>query len=159
MCAQSQAIVSATEKVLQVALPHDPYPIVIQAGGLQRMGQWVTTHAVRPGSRVLLVSNPVVHEHYGERVEHSLREAGLEVSSLVLEAGEDQKTLSTVATIYDAAQQNRLERSSLLVALGGGWWATWWVLLRPLGSGAWPWSRCPQPSWPWWMRPSVARRG
>lgn len=120
MCAQAQAFVSATERVLQVALPHDPYPIVIQAGGLQRLGQWVTTHAVRPGSRVLLVSNPVVHSHYGQRAEHSLREAGLEVSSLVLEAGEEQKTLATVATIYDAAQQNRLERSSLMVALGGG---------------------------------------
>jgi 3-dehydroquinate synthase len=120
MCAQAQATVSATEKVLQVALPHDPYPIVIQAGGLQRMGQWVTTHAVRPGGRVLLVSNPVVHQHYGQRVEHSLREAGLEVNSLVLEAGEDQKNLTTVAAIYDAAQQHRLERSSLLVALGGG---------------------------------------
>jgi 3-dehydroquinate synthase len=103
-----------------VALPHDPYPIVIQAGGLQRLGQWVTTHAVRPGSRVLLVSNPVVFEHYGQRAAHSLVEAGLEVSSLVLEAGEDQKTLATVASIYDAAHQNRLERSSLMVALGGG---------------------------------------
>jgi 3-dehydroquinate synthase len=103
-----------------VALPHDPYPIVIQAGGLKRLGQWVTTHAVRPGSRVLLVSNPVVHEHYGEGAEYSLREAGLEVSSLVLEAGEEQKHLATVATIYDAAHQNRLERNSLMVALGGG---------------------------------------
>jgi len=120
MCAQVKAFVSATERVLQVALPHDPYPIVIQAGGLMRLGQWVTTHAVRPGGRVLLVSNPVVHEHYGERAEYSLREAGLEVSSLVLEAGEEQKTLATVATIYDAAHQNRLERNSLMVALGGG---------------------------------------
>jgi len=120
MCAQVKAFVSATERVLQVALPHDPYPIVIQAGGLKRLGQWVTTHAVRPGSRVLLVSNPVVHEHYGEGAEHSLREAGLEVSSLVLEAGEEQKNLATVATIYDAAHQNRLERNSLMVALGGG---------------------------------------
>jgi len=120
MCAQVKAFVSATERVLQVALPHDPYPIVIQAGGLKRLGQWVTTHAVRPGSRVLLVSNPVVHEHYGEGAEYSLREAGLEVSSLVLEAGEEQKNLATVATIYDAAHQNRLERNSLMVALGGG---------------------------------------
>jgi 3-dehydroquinate synthase len=120
MCAQVKAFVSATERVLQVALPHDPYPIVIQAGGLKRLGQWVITHAVRPGSRVLLVSNPVVHEHYGEGAEYSLREAGLEVSSLVLEAGEEQKNLATVATIYDAAHQNRLERNSLMVALGGG---------------------------------------
>ncbi|MFM7171002.1 MAG: 3-dehydroquinate synthase [Cyanobium sp.] len=120
MSAQAQAFTSTTERVLQVALPHDPYPIVISPGGLQRLGQWVTTHAVRPGSRVLLVSNPVVHLHYGPQAERSLREAGLEVHTLVIEAGEEQKTLSTVATIHDAAHQHRLERSSLMVALGGG---------------------------------------
>jgi len=106
--------------VIQVALPHDPYPIVISAGGLARLGQWVTTHAVRPGSRVLLVSNPVVHQCYGQQAEDSLKEAGLEVKSLVLEAGEEQKTLASVALIHDAAYQHRLERSSLMVALGGG---------------------------------------
>jgi len=71
--------VSGPERVLQVALPHDPYPIVISEGGLSRLGRWVISHAVRPGSRVLMVSNPVVHDAYGERAERSLRDAGLEV--------------------------------------------------------------------------------
>ncbi|MFM1799919.1 MAG: hypothetical protein RLZZ117_2197 [Cyanobacteriota bacterium] len=108
------------ERVLQVALPHDPYPIVISEGGLTRLGSWVTTHAVRPGNRVLLVSNPVVHANYGERAERSLREAGLEVVSLVIDAGEEHKNPATVAKIHDAAHRHRLERGSLMVALGGG---------------------------------------
>ncbi|MFN9631791.1 MAG: 3-dehydroquinate synthase [Cyanobacteriota bacterium] len=112
--------VSGPERVLQVALPHDPYPIVISEGGLARLGRWVTTQAVRPGSRVLLVSNPVVHQAYGPRAEASLRDAGLEVDSLVIEAGEEQKTPATVALIHDAAHRHRLERGSLMVALGGG---------------------------------------
>ena len=112
--------VSGPERVLQVALPHDPYPIVISEGGLSRLGRWVTSHAVRPGSRVLMVSNPVVHDAYGERAERSLRDAGLEVCSLVIDAGEEQKTPATVAKIHDAAHRHRLERSSLMVALGGG---------------------------------------
>jgi 3-dehydroquinate synthase len=103
-----------------VALPHDPYPIVISEGGLSRLGRWVSSHAARPGSRVLVVSNPVVHAAYGDRAEESLRAAGLEVGSLVIEAGEEQKTLATVARIHDAAHRHRLERSSLMVALGGG---------------------------------------
>lgn len=119
MCAQASAV-STQERVIQVALPHDPYPIVISSGGLARLGQWVTTHAVRPGSRVLLVSNPVVHQCYGPQAEESLKEAGLEVKTLVLEAGEEQKTVASVALIHDAAYQHRLERSSLMVALGGG---------------------------------------
>jgi 3-dehydroquinate synthase len=119
MPAQAPAI-SGPERVLQVALPHDPYPIVISEGGLSRLGRWVTSHAVRPGGRVLVVSNPVVHDAYGERAERSLREAGLEVFSLVIDAGEEQKTPATVARIHDAAHRHRLERSSLMVALGGG---------------------------------------
>ncbi|MFN9661141.1 MAG: 3-dehydroquinate synthase [Cyanobacteriota bacterium] len=119
MNAQAPAV-RDPERVLQVALPHDPYPIVISEGGLARLGRWVTSQAARPGSRVLVVSNPVVHDSYGERAEHSLREAGLEVCSLVIEAGEEQKTPATVARIHDAAHRHRLERSSLMVALGGG---------------------------------------
>jgi 3-dehydroquinate synthase len=119
MCAQA-ATVSGSERVLQVALPHDPYPIVIGEGGLARLGRWVTTHAVRPGSKVLLVSNPLIHQHYGQRAEQSLSDAGLEVTSLVLEAGEEQKNLASVSMIHDAAYRHRLERGSLMVALGGG---------------------------------------
>ncbi|MEB3318618.1 MAG: 3-dehydroquinate synthase [Cyanobacteriota bacterium] len=119
MRAEAPAI-TGPEWVLQVALPHDPYPIVISEGGLSRLGRWVTSHAVRPGSRVLLVSNPVVHDAYGERAERGLREAGLEVATLVIEAGEEQKTPATVARIHDAAHRHRLERGSLMVALGGG---------------------------------------
>jgi 3-dehydroquinate synthase len=119
MCAQA-ATVSGSERVLQVALPHDPYPIVIGEGGLARLGRWVTTHAVRPGSKVLLVSNPLIYEHYGQRAEQSLSDAGLEVTSLVLEAGEEQKNLASISMIHDAAYRHRLERSSLMVALGGG---------------------------------------
>ena len=34
--------------------------------------------------------------------------------------GEDRKTQATVASIHDAAFEHRLERSSLMLALGGG---------------------------------------
>jgi 3-dehydroquinate synthase len=121
MGAQANArAVTAPETVLQVPLTHNPYPIVISPAGLDRLGSWVITHAARPGSRVLLVSNPVVYQAYGQRAEQSLREAGLEVSALVIEAGEEQKTPATVARIHDEAYARRLERSSLMVALGGG---------------------------------------
>ncbi|MEB3170731.1 MAG: 3-dehydroquinate synthase, partial [Synechococcaceae cyanobacterium] len=39
---------------------------------------------------------------------------------LVVEAGEEQKTPATVARIHDEAFARRLERGSLIVALGGG---------------------------------------
>jgi 3-dehydroquinate synthase len=69
---------------------------------------------------VLLVTNPEVERHYGATCRRSLEEAGFPVQTLVIEAGENQKTPTTVALIHDAAFRHRLERGSLIVALGGG---------------------------------------
>ena len=70
--------------------------------------------------KVLVVSNADVAGPYGATVLESLRSSGFEADSLVIEAGEDQKHLGTVSQIHDAAHRLRLERGSLMVALGGG---------------------------------------
>ena len=75
---------------------------------------------VQAGRRVLVVSNPDVASPYGDVCLNSLREAGFSVELLVIDAGEHQKTPATVAEIHDAAYSAKLERSSLMVALGGG---------------------------------------
>ncbi|SAY39100.1 3-dehydroquinate synthase, partial [Candidatus Synechococcus spongiarum] len=72
------------------------------------------------GLKVLVVSNPVIFHHYGPHVMEALRTAGFSASSLVVEAGETHKTPATVARIYDACWRERLERGSLILALGGG---------------------------------------
>ncbi|NBO83303.1 MAG: 3-dehydroquinate synthase, partial [Betaproteobacteria bacterium] len=72
------------------------------------------------GTKVLVVTNPVVEQHYGANALASLQGAGFEASTLVIEAGEEQKTPATVALIHDAAFARKLERGSLIVALGGG---------------------------------------
>ncbi len=66
------------------------------------------------------MTNPVVNEHYGAKVLASLEAAGFNASLLVIEAGEDQKTPATVGLIHDAAFARKLERGSLIAALGGG---------------------------------------
>ncbi|MEX1323392.1 MAG: iron-containing alcohol dehydrogenase, partial [Synechococcaceae cyanobacterium] len=107
-------------RTIRVQLSADPYPVVIGAGSLARLGEQIGDRGFREGTRMLVVTNPVVHHHYGSSALASLRQAGFEASELVIEAGEDQKTPATVARIHDAAFENRLERGSLIVALGGG---------------------------------------
>jgi 3-dehydroquinate synthase len=107
-------------RTIEVALSANPYPIVIAEGALVGLGERIAAQGFRTGTRVLVVTNPVVHEHYGAAALDSLRQAGFEASELVIEAGEDQKTPATVARIHDAAFAQRLERGSLIVALGGG---------------------------------------
>ena len=105
---------------IPVALEQQPYDVMIEAGGLDRLGQRLSDAGVRSGRKVLVVSNPDVATPYGERCLTSLRQAGFDANLLVLEAGEDRKTQASISLIHDAAFAQRLERSSLMVALGGG---------------------------------------
>jgi 3-dehydroquinate synthase len=105
---------------ITVPLAAQAYPIVLGPGSLASLAELLMAQGIRADTRVLLVTNPEVERHYGATCRHSLEEAGFPVQTLVIEAGEDQKTPATVALIHDAAFRHRLERGSLIVALGGG---------------------------------------
>ncbi len=104
---------------IRVNIPQAPYDVRIAPGGLDALGLWLTP-LIKPGQKVLLVSNPIVFEQYGARAIASLRQAGYEVCHCILPAGEQYKTMDSIAQIHDVAYENRLERSSAMIALGGG---------------------------------------
>ncbi len=107
-------------QTFRVELSANPYPIVIGEGALGQLGAQVAAQGLKPGTKVLVVTNPVVNAHHGAAALASLREAGFVSQLLVIEAGEEQKTPATVALIHNAAFDQKLERGSLIVALGGG---------------------------------------
>ncbi len=107
-------------RTITVSLASDPYPVLIGEGLLNSLGSHLVERGFQAGTRVLVVTNPVVAELHGERALASLAAAGYQVRTLVVEAGEEHKTPATVAAIHDAAFAHRLERGSLVVALGGG---------------------------------------
>jgi 3-dehydroquinate synthase len=104
--------------VIEVKLPQQSYEIEIAAGGLDRLGERM--QPLNLGKKVLVVSNPEIFQHYGDRALAALESAGFEVSHHILPAGEPYKHLNSIQGIYDTALENRLERSSTMVALGGG---------------------------------------
>ncbi|ASC72550.1 3-dehydroquinate synthase [Halomicronema hongdechloris C2206] len=109
--------------IISVPLPQAAYDIVVAPAGLDHLGAWLAAAEpplLKSGQKVLVVSNPTVFRHYGQRVLDSLQQAGYRVSHCVLPAGERYKTLRSVQKIYDAALAHRLERGSAMVALGGG---------------------------------------
>jgi 3-dehydroquinate synthase len=107
-------------RTIPVALEQNGYPVAIGAGAITQLGARLAEQGWAAGTKVLIVTNPVVQEHYGSEAQESLQAAGYQVSTLVIEAGEDQKTPATVARIHDAAFERKLERGSVIVALGGG---------------------------------------
>ena len=107
-------------RTITVSLATDPYPILIGEGLLGRLGPFLVERGFQSGTRVLVVTNPEVRGFHGAEALTGLESSGFAVRTLVLEAGEERKTPATVAAIHDAAFAHRLERGSLIVALGGG---------------------------------------
>ncbi|WP_310483854.1 3-dehydroquinate synthase [Chamaesiphon sp. VAR_48_metabat_403] len=103
---------------IQVALAENAYEISIAPGNLDRLG--AKCRDLKLGNKVMVVSNPTVFALYGQRTISALQQADFEVSYCELPDGERYKTLDSIAHIYDLALEHGLERSSTLVALGGG---------------------------------------
>jgi 3-dehydroquinate synthase len=106
------------KSVIKVDLPQQSYEVAIAPAGLAHLGTWLQPLSL--GSKAVLVSNPAIFKRYGEPVLASLTAAGFHVSPCILPPGERYKTPASVQKIYDVALGDRLERSSTIVALGGG---------------------------------------
>jgi 3-dehydroquinate synthase len=106
------------EATIRVELPTSQYHVTIQPQGLRQLGQY--GQQLKLGKKIVVVSNPVIFKNYGQIVVDSLTAAGFAVTTCILPAGERYKTLASIQKIYDVAIGQRLERSSTLLALGGG---------------------------------------
>lgn len=104
--------------VIQVTLPHTSYNIITSPNSLGNVGRHLTS--LKLGQKILVISNPDIFDYYGETVINSLNEAGFKVFSHLIPAGETYKTLESISQVYDIALKHRLERTSTLLALGGG---------------------------------------
>ena len=104
-------------RTLNVPLGDRAYPIHIGRGLLDDAAL-VLPHLKRP--RVAIVSNDVVAPLYLERFEAVLRSAGVAVESVVLPDGEAHKDWQTLNLIFDALLGHRCERTTTVIALGGG---------------------------------------
>lgn len=96
----------------------DGYTIYVGSDILDSLG----TLAVRArlGRRAFVISNTTVAPLYLERVIRSLRSNGFTVGSHTVPDGEAQKNWDRAGELLDACVSFGLERSSFIVALGGG---------------------------------------
>ena len=70
--------------------------------------------------RVAIVTVPEVGRRYAPRLERSLRAAGVRATRLVVPDGERSKTLRTAGRLYEDLVACEADRSTAIVALGGG---------------------------------------
>lgn len=102
-------------KSLKVNLGERSYPICI-GDNLLEQSELLTQHI--PGNSALIVSNETVAPLYMDAVEKSL--GSIRFKTLVLPDGEEHKNLNVLNSIYDTLLENRLDRNTTIIALGGG---------------------------------------
>ena len=105
---------------ITVSLERNPYDVIIGRSMVKDIGSALADLPIRSGTKILVVSNPDVARPYGDSCLSGLRAAGFNPVLLEIDAGEERKTLQTLSSILDKAQQEGLERTSLMLALGGG---------------------------------------
>ena len=103
---------------VNLTLPHDRYDIRIEPGALTRLGEQVRD--VAPHERATVIVDEAIAESHGRTAARSMEAAGYDTRIAVMPAGEQQKTLGTVRSLYEVLIEHRMERKSPVVALGGG---------------------------------------
>jgi 3-dehydroquinate synthase len=104
--------------IVRVELGAHSYTIVVERGALAGVGARLRT--LKVGSRVALMSAASVMRLHGKVVADSLAEAGFSVTTVELPEGEAAKTLGVAERCWNALLEAGLDRSSTVVALGGG---------------------------------------
>ncbi|MEQ1766065.1 MAG: 3-dehydroquinate synthase [Methylotenera sp.] len=104
-------------QTLKVELANRSYPIHI-GRNLLSDASLILPYLKR--KHVAIVTNTTVAPLYLEKLSQTLQAAGVKVIPIILPDGEAYKNSETLNKIYDALLQNRCERSTTLIALGGG---------------------------------------
>ena len=104
-------------QTLTVGLGDRSYPIHIGTGLLAH-AELLKAHL--PKGRVAIVTNTTVAPLYLEKLQETLGQLGVSSVTVILNDGEVYKTSDTLNLIYDALLTHRCERSTPLIALGGG---------------------------------------
>ncbi|HXG63677.1 MAG TPA: 3-dehydroquinate synthase [Blastocatellia bacterium] len=107
-------------ETITVNLGDRSYPIHIGAGLLNETGTLTRAAVGEKARQAVIVSNPAVDAPYGKRVAQSLKRAGFHVRTFLIGDGERYKTLRTAESLYTFLIENHIERSGIIVALGGG---------------------------------------
>lgn len=94
------------------------YDIFIGSGILSSLGSMV--QALGKAEKVCVVSDTNVFPLYGQAVMESLQSSGFAVSSFVFPAGEGSKNGQTFLELLNFLAQEKLTRTDVIVALGGG---------------------------------------
>ena len=96
-----------------------PYDIKIGFGLLDRVGE-LCREALPRAQKLAVVTDSNVQPLYLERVTNSLKQAGFQVLSLTVPAGEGAKCAEQLVMLWEKLMEFGMTRTDVVAALGGG---------------------------------------
>ncbi len=106
-------------KEITVKITEDKeYKICIEKGILNNLGEHLSK--VIENKRVIIITNSLVNSLYGAKLLSALRKDGFNSDLIEVPDGEKYKTLSTAKYLYDELLKRKADRTTTLIALGGG---------------------------------------
>ena len=102
---------------LEVELGDRRYPIHIGAAVLREVGPMLVRERM---TRAVIVTNATVAAHWLQPLRESLAGQAVETTTLLIPDGESHKNQATLDDLLTRLLQARVERSTVLLALGGG---------------------------------------
>ena len=97
-----------------------PYPVLVGSGLLPDLAALLGAHGVLLERKVALISDTAVAGLHAQAVVAALEDAGAGVTLVEVTPGEGSKSLERVAEVCSALSRAGVDRTGLVVALGGG---------------------------------------
>ncbi len=94
------------------------YDIEIGAGNLARVAQFLDTG--QDDAHAVIITDANVDDLYAEPVASALAEQGCEVDVLIVDAGEQSKSIDVAVELWERMLDEGTDRKSAVVAVGGG---------------------------------------
>jgi 3-dehydroquinate synthase len=94
------------------------YDIEIGAGNLARVAQFLD--AGQDDAHAVIITDANVDDLYAEPVANALAEQGCEVDVLIVDAGEQSKSIEVAVELWERMLDEGTDRKSAVVAVGGG---------------------------------------
>src|SRR3989442_9760137 len=107
-------------RTVAVRLGTRSYQIQIASGLLDELGEQARDALGERTRQAVVVSNATLGSIYSGRAVRSLARAGFKVHSFSIGDGEQFKSLRTAESLFAFLIEHRIERSDVIVAMGGG---------------------------------------
>jgi len=106
------------QNVLSLDLGDRSYDIIVGQNLIAQAGAFIAPHL--KNARAIIITDENVAPHYLPSLSASLKESNIHVDTITLPAGEQSKSFVQLEQLCEYILEKKVERSTMLIALGGG---------------------------------------